>query len=121
MTHHLLANSGQSLASNGQVVDSRDLNLEFGHTEATHNKLFLSIPPNTQSNLPGQAEINQLSKDPSEIMDSDHDSEAYHSLMLQKTLNGTSDGSTISDFLKEEWPDDDCHCASTRDIDFWRL
>ncbi|GFX61778.1 hypothetical protein TNCV_1382761 [Trichonephila clavipes] len=28
------------------VVDSRDLNLVFGHTEATHNKLFLSSPNN---------------------------------------------------------------------------
>ncbi|GFY13067.1 hypothetical protein TNCV_666291 [Trichonephila clavipes] len=35
---------GQSLASNGLVVDNRDLNLMFGHTEATHNKLFLSSP-----------------------------------------------------------------------------
>ncbi|GFW84799.1 hypothetical protein TNCV_680871 [Trichonephila clavipes] len=34
--------SGQSLASNGPVVDSRDLNLEFGHAEATPNKLFIS-------------------------------------------------------------------------------
>ncbi|GFY16396.1 hypothetical protein TNCV_2350391 [Trichonephila clavipes] len=34
--------SGQSLASNGPAVD-RDLNLVFGHTEATHNK-FLSSP-----------------------------------------------------------------------------
>ncbi|GFU68117.1 hypothetical protein TNCV_3630501 [Trichonephila clavipes] len=30
--------SGQSLASNGPVFDSRDLNLVFGHTDATHNK-----------------------------------------------------------------------------------
>ncbi|GFX61298.1 hypothetical protein TNCV_1171371 [Trichonephila clavipes] len=30
--------SSQSLASNGPVVDSRDLNLVFGHTKATHNK-----------------------------------------------------------------------------------
>ncbi|GFS47280.1 hypothetical protein TNCV_4862551 [Trichonephila clavipes] len=30
--------SGQSLASNGPVVDSRDLNLMFGHAEATPNK-----------------------------------------------------------------------------------
>ncbi|GFY33283.1 hypothetical protein TNCV_1241331 [Trichonephila clavipes] len=36
--------SGQLLASNGPVVDSRDLNLVFGHTEATPNKLFLSSP-----------------------------------------------------------------------------
>ncbi|GFV97221.1 hypothetical protein TNCV_161901 [Trichonephila clavipes] len=40
----ILAISGQSLASNGPVADSRDLNLEFGHTEATHNKLLLSSP-----------------------------------------------------------------------------
>ncbi|GFV05438.1 hypothetical protein TNCV_226491 [Trichonephila clavipes] len=38
----ILAVSGQSLASNGPVVDSRYLNLVFGPTEATHNKLFLS-------------------------------------------------------------------------------
>ncbi|GFU11998.1 hypothetical protein TNCV_3265861 [Trichonephila clavipes] len=36
--------SSQSLASNGPVLDSRDLNLLFGHTKATHNKLFLSSP-----------------------------------------------------------------------------
>ncbi|GFX02716.1 hypothetical protein TNCV_2011601 [Trichonephila clavipes] len=40
----LLANSGQSLASNGSVVDSRYLNLMFDPTKATHNKLFLSTP-----------------------------------------------------------------------------
>ncbi|GFY10311.1 hypothetical protein TNCV_2629901 [Trichonephila clavipes] len=40
----ILAVSGQSLASNGPVVDSRDMNLVFGHTEATHNKLFISNP-----------------------------------------------------------------------------
>ncbi|GFW12065.1 hypothetical protein TNCV_4531301 [Trichonephila clavipes] len=34
----------ESLASNGPVVDSRDLNLVSGHTEPTHNKLFLSSP-----------------------------------------------------------------------------
>ncbi|GFV49653.1 hypothetical protein TNCV_1959611 [Trichonephila clavipes] len=34
----ILAISGQSLASNGPVVDSRDLNLVFGHAEATPNK-----------------------------------------------------------------------------------
>ncbi|GFW38032.1 hypothetical protein TNCV_834721 [Trichonephila clavipes] len=34
----ILAISGQSLASNGPVVDSRYLNLEFGHAEATPNK-----------------------------------------------------------------------------------
>ncbi|GFU37216.1 hypothetical protein TNCV_4272201 [Trichonephila clavipes] len=38
----LLAISGQSLASNGTVVDSRDLNLVFDRTKATHNKLVLS-------------------------------------------------------------------------------
>ncbi|GFS90051.1 hypothetical protein TNCV_507541 [Trichonephila clavipes] len=40
----MLAISGQSLASNGPVVDSRDLNLVFGHAEVTPNKLFLSSP-----------------------------------------------------------------------------
>ncbi|GFV93803.1 hypothetical protein TNCV_367021 [Trichonephila clavipes] len=40
----LLAVSGQSLASNGPVVDSSYLNLVFGHTEATHYKLLLSSP-----------------------------------------------------------------------------
>ncbi|GFX50094.1 alpha-(1,3)-fucosyltransferase C [Trichonephila clavipes] len=34
----ILAISGQSLASNGPVIDSRDLNLVFGHVEATPNK-----------------------------------------------------------------------------------
>ncbi|GFW94616.1 hypothetical protein TNCV_4246561 [Trichonephila clavipes] len=34
----ILAISGQSLASNGSVVDSRDLNLVFGHAEAIPNK-----------------------------------------------------------------------------------
>ncbi|GFT76233.1 hypothetical protein TNCV_564291 [Trichonephila clavipes] len=34
----ILAVSGQSLASNGPLVDSRHLNLVFGPTEATHNK-----------------------------------------------------------------------------------
>ncbi|GFX31788.1 hypothetical protein TNCV_171211 [Trichonephila clavipes] len=38
----ILAVSGQSLALYGPVVDSRYLNLMFGPTEATHNKLFLS-------------------------------------------------------------------------------
>ncbi|GFW72498.1 hypothetical protein TNCV_3797261 [Trichonephila clavipes] len=33
----ILVVSGQSLASNVPVVDSRDLNLVFGPTEATHN------------------------------------------------------------------------------------
>ncbi|GFX28467.1 hypothetical protein TNCV_1152761 [Trichonephila clavipes] len=37
----ILAISGQSLASNGPVVDSTDLNLAFGLTEETHNKLVL--------------------------------------------------------------------------------
>ncbi|GFV15149.1 hypothetical protein TNCV_4327961 [Trichonephila clavipes] len=41
----ILAVSSQLLASNVPVVDSRDLNLVFGPTEATHNKLFLSSPP----------------------------------------------------------------------------
>ncbi|GFU51867.1 hypothetical protein TNCV_3733751 [Trichonephila clavipes] len=40
----ILTVSGQSLASNGPIVDSRDLNLVFGHMEATYNKLFLSSP-----------------------------------------------------------------------------
>ncbi|GFW71408.1 hypothetical protein TNCV_538261 [Trichonephila clavipes] len=40
----ILAVSGQSLASNGSDVDSRYLNLVFGPTEATHNKLFLFSP-----------------------------------------------------------------------------
>ncbi|GFX62790.1 hypothetical protein TNCV_3351161 [Trichonephila clavipes] len=40
----ILAVSSQSLASNGPVIDSRYLNLVFGPTEATHNKLFLSSP-----------------------------------------------------------------------------
>ncbi|GFT37696.1 hypothetical protein TNCV_3310261, partial [Trichonephila clavipes] len=34
----ILAISGQSLASNGLVVDSRDRNLVFDHAEATPNK-----------------------------------------------------------------------------------
>ncbi|GFW25835.1 uncharacterized protein TNCV_1310941 [Trichonephila clavipes] len=34
----ILAISGQYLVSNGPVVDSRDLNLLFGHAEATPNK-----------------------------------------------------------------------------------
>ncbi|GFT55534.1 uncharacterized protein TNCV_3320491 [Trichonephila clavipes] len=38
----ILGVSSQSLASNGSVVDSRYLNLVFGPTEATHNKLLLS-------------------------------------------------------------------------------
>ncbi|GFU69470.1 hypothetical protein TNCV_2282391 [Trichonephila clavipes] len=40
----ILAVSGQSLASNCLVVERRDLNLVFGHTESTHNKLFLYSP-----------------------------------------------------------------------------
>ncbi|GFX98705.1 hypothetical protein TNCV_1502831 [Trichonephila clavipes] len=40
----IFAVSGQSLASNGPVVDSRDPNLVFGYTEATHNILFLFCP-----------------------------------------------------------------------------
>ncbi|GFV77616.1 hypothetical protein TNCV_616361 [Trichonephila clavipes] len=40
----ILAVSGQSLASNGLVVDSTDLNLVFVHAEAIPNKLFLSSP-----------------------------------------------------------------------------
>ncbi|GFU27185.1 hypothetical protein TNCV_775981 [Trichonephila clavipes] len=40
----ILAFSRQSLASNGSVFDSTDLNLMFGHTGATHDKLFLSSP-----------------------------------------------------------------------------
>ncbi|GFY27361.1 hypothetical protein TNCV_2069811 [Trichonephila clavipes] len=34
----ILAVSGQSLASNGPVVDSRDMNLVFDHTKTTPNK-----------------------------------------------------------------------------------
>ncbi|GFV64483.1 hypothetical protein TNCV_105721, partial [Trichonephila clavipes] len=34
----ILAFSDQSLALNGRVVDSRNLNLVFGHAEATPNK-----------------------------------------------------------------------------------
>ncbi|GFU28208.1 hypothetical protein TNCV_3762631 [Trichonephila clavipes] len=37
----ILTISVQLLASNGSVVDSRDLNLLFAPTEETHNKLFL--------------------------------------------------------------------------------
>ncbi|GFY15784.1 hypothetical protein TNCV_1284291 [Trichonephila clavipes] len=40
----ILVVSRQSMASNGPVVDSRDLTLVFGHTEAIHNKLFISNP-----------------------------------------------------------------------------
>ncbi|GFW28825.1 hypothetical protein TNCV_201481 [Trichonephila clavipes] len=40
----ILAISSQSLVSNGPFEDNRYLNLVFGHTEATHNKLFLSSP-----------------------------------------------------------------------------
>ncbi|GFY12523.1 hypothetical protein TNCV_2447141 [Trichonephila clavipes] len=42
----ILAVSGQSLASNGPAIDIRYMNLEFGHTKATHNKLLLSSPTN---------------------------------------------------------------------------
>ncbi|GFV68463.1 hypothetical protein TNCV_3129191 [Trichonephila clavipes] len=41
----ILANSYQSLALNGPVIDSRDLNLVFGLAEATPNKRFPSSPP----------------------------------------------------------------------------
>ncbi|GFU80071.1 hypothetical protein TNCV_579511 [Trichonephila clavipes] len=41
----ILAISCQSLASNGPAVDSRYLNLVFGHRKATQNKLFLSSSP----------------------------------------------------------------------------
>ncbi|GFV30111.1 hypothetical protein TNCV_4827271 [Trichonephila clavipes] len=49
VTQHLfcwtiLAISSQSLASNGPVVDIRDLNIVFVHTETTHNKLLLYSP-----------------------------------------------------------------------------
>ncbi|GFU26977.1 hypothetical protein TNCV_1151491 [Trichonephila clavipes] len=40
----VLAVSGQSLASNGPVVDSRELSFVSGHTEASHNKLFIPRP-----------------------------------------------------------------------------
>ncbi|GFU43773.1 hypothetical protein TNCV_651811 [Trichonephila clavipes] len=40
----IMAVSGQSLASKGPVVQSKDMNLVFGPTEATHTKLFLSSP-----------------------------------------------------------------------------
>ncbi|GFV77650.1 hypothetical protein TNCV_616701 [Trichonephila clavipes] len=40
----ILAISSPSLASNGSVVDSRDLNLVFGYAEVTPNKRFLSSP-----------------------------------------------------------------------------
>ncbi|GFX34760.1 hypothetical protein TNCV_2514761 [Trichonephila clavipes] len=40
----ILAVSGQSLASNDPVADSRYLDLVFGPTEATHNKLFFFSP-----------------------------------------------------------------------------
>ncbi|GFU60265.1 hypothetical protein TNCV_4249621 [Trichonephila clavipes] len=38
----ILAISGQSLASNSPIFNSRESNLVFGHMEGTHNKLFLS-------------------------------------------------------------------------------
>ncbi|GFV69288.1 hypothetical protein TNCV_1937681 [Trichonephila clavipes] len=40
----ILTVSGLSLALNGPVFDRRDVNFEFGHMEAIHNKLFLSSP-----------------------------------------------------------------------------
>ncbi|GFV15454.1 hypothetical protein TNCV_4834801 [Trichonephila clavipes] len=40
----ILAISAQLLASNGPVVDTKYLNLVFGHIEATHNKLFFASP-----------------------------------------------------------------------------
>ncbi|GFX78580.1 hypothetical protein TNCV_30201 [Trichonephila clavipes] len=40
----ILPVSSQSPSSNDPVADSRDLNLVFGPTGATHNKLFLSSP-----------------------------------------------------------------------------
>ncbi|GFT54718.1 hypothetical protein TNCV_5001021 [Trichonephila clavipes] len=49
----ILAISGQSLALNGLVVDSRYLNLVFDLAEETHNKRFLSSPNKyTVENLP---------------------------------------------------------------------
>ncbi|GFU88467.1 hypothetical protein TNCV_3354061 [Trichonephila clavipes] len=48
--------SSQSLDSNGPIVDSRDLNSVFGHTEATHNKIFFSSPTKyTVESEPGPA------------------------------------------------------------------
>ncbi|GFT09929.1 hypothetical protein TNCV_1114011 [Trichonephila clavipes] len=44
----ILAVSGQSIASTGPAVDSRDMNLAFGRAEATHNKLVFPGSPNTQ-------------------------------------------------------------------------
>ncbi|GFV82159.1 hypothetical protein TNCV_2790571 [Trichonephila clavipes] len=44
----LLIISGQSLASNGPVVDSRDMNLVFDHAETTLNNDFFPVPLNTQ-------------------------------------------------------------------------
>ncbi|GFX18830.1 hypothetical protein TNCV_4143511 [Trichonephila clavipes] len=53
----ILVISGQSLTSNGPVIDNRDLNLVFGHAEATplkmillqshqiHNRIFLAVSP----------------------------------------------------------------------------
>ncbi|GFX31750.1 hypothetical protein TNCV_170831 [Trichonephila clavipes] len=38
----ILVISGQSLVSNGPVIESRNLNLVYGHVEATPNKRFLS-------------------------------------------------------------------------------
>ncbi|GFY04341.1 hypothetical protein TNCV_4414291 [Trichonephila clavipes] len=55
----IVAVSGQSLASNSPVVDSRDLNLVFGLTLATHNKLFFSSPTKytEEPSCPGLATV----------------------------------------------------------------
>ncbi|GFX26954.1 hypothetical protein TNCV_1841261 [Trichonephila clavipes] len=44
----ILAVSGQSLASNGPVIDSKCLNLVFDPTEATHKNYSFPVLPNTQ-------------------------------------------------------------------------
>ncbi|GFT58630.1 hypothetical protein TNCV_1250801 [Trichonephila clavipes] len=44
LMEHITSSVGQLLASNSPVVDSRDLNLVFDHTEVPHNKLFVSSP-----------------------------------------------------------------------------
>ncbi|GFS65719.1 hypothetical protein TNCV_3853651 [Trichonephila clavipes] len=45
----ILAISSHSIASNGAVVDIRDLNSMFGNAKATLNKRIISpVPPNTQ-------------------------------------------------------------------------
>ncbi|GFU74375.1 hypothetical protein TNCV_2094991 [Trichonephila clavipes] len=49
----ILAVSVQSLAENGPVVDSRDVNLAFGQTEVSKNKLLLFSPPKYIVELPG--------------------------------------------------------------------